>query len=98
MLRAATRKNPRADLFARYLTTGGEAVPKMVFFNWDWVECGEWGPMPANGRELIARGRASGNLTQARKQVAALYEADPHRRVAIEELLSRVETAAAKRA
>jgi hypothetical protein len=86
----------RPDLFGRYLTTGGEAVPKMVLFNWDWVECGVWGPMPAAGRELIARGRASGNLKQARKQVQSLYDSDPHRRKAIAELLECVEIAAAR--
>lgn len=86
----------RPEIFSRYLTTGGEAVPKMVFFNHQWVECGVWGPMPAAGRELIARGRACGNLKQAREHVAALYQADPRRRVAIEEILRQIEIAAAE--
>ncbi len=86
----------RPDLFSRYLTTGGEAVPKMVFFNQTWVECGSWGPLPAAGRQLIARGRACGNLKQAREQVAALYQADPKRRIAIEEILAEIEVAAAE--
>lgn len=88
--------NDRPDLLVRYLTVGGEAVPKMVFFSHEWVECGVWGPMPAACRELIARGRACGDLKQARKQVSALYDSDPDRRIATREILDQIENAAAE--
>lgn len=89
--------NDRPDILCRYLTFGGEAIPKFVFFNADFVECGLWGPMPEACRRLIARGRGCGDLKQARKQVAALYEADPERRMVAEELIREIETAACER-
>jgi len=81
------------DVFARFLTNGGEAIPKFVFLSEAFVECGNWGPMPANTRELIARGKAAGNIPAARKKVHGYYEADPDRRVVVEELLHLVDIA-----
>jgi len=81
------------DVFARFLTNGGEAIPKFVFLSKAWVECGNWGPMPQDGRRLIARGKACGDISAARKQVSALYAADPHCRIAIHELLDLLEIA-----
>jgi len=83
------------DAFSRFLTNGGEAVPKFVFLSDRFVECGHWGPMPARCRELIARGKACGDVPAARRQVAALYAADPERREVVAELLHLLETAAA---
>ena len=85
------------DAFARFLTFGGESIPKMVFLSEEFVECGEWGPMPEACRELIARGKACGDLKTARKRVSELYAADPHRRQVVRELLHHVEIAACKR-
>ncbi len=83
------------QIFCRFLTNGGEAVPKFVFLNDRWVECGNWGPMPARGREIIARGKACGDVSAARRRVADLYAADPGRREVVEELLCLLEIAAA---
>ena len=84
------------DLFARFLTNGGEAIPKFIFLSEAFVECGNWGPMPAGPRELIARGKAVGDVAAARKKVHARYEADPGKREVVEELLRLVDVAAAQ--
>lgn len=89
---------PRAqhrDVFVRFLTNGGEAIPKFVFLSESFVECGSWGPMQANCRKLIARGKASGDGKTARERVSALYDADPERRVVVEELMELVDIASA---
>jgi hypothetical protein len=67
------------DYFARFLTNGGEAIPKFVFCNHDFVEVGHWGPMSSTPRRLIAQGKACGDGTTARQRVSAFYEADQHR-------------------
>jgi len=81
------------EVFARFLTNGGEAIPKFVFLSSGFVECGNWGPMPEAGRELIARGKACGNVPAAREKVSALYAADPDRRVVIRELTHLIDIA-----
>ena len=95
--RLSIRFVSRADhpeLFKRFLTNGGEAIPKFVFFNDQFVECGNWGPMPAECRRLIARGKAAGDVSAARKRVSAMYQSDPNGEVVFRELLELVETAA----
>jgi hypothetical protein len=82
------------DVFVRFLTNGGEAIPKFIFLSETWVECGNWGPMPAPCRELIARGKACGDVAAARRKVSALYEADPGRRAVVDELLQLLDIAA----
>ncbi len=84
------------DVFVRFLTNGGEAIPKFIFLSDRFVECGSWGPMPEACRELIARGKACGDVAAARKKVSALYEADSTRREVVRELLHRVEIAASR--
>ena len=79
-------------ILRRFLTNGGEAIPKFVFLSEDYVECGNWGPMPEECRRLIARGKACGDVPAARKKVALLYEADPERRVVIDELIAEFES------
>ena len=81
------------DVFARHLTTGGEAVPKFIFLSPDYVEAGSWGPMPNDCIPLIARGRASGDIKTARESVAAQYNSDPQRRIVVEELLQQIDNA-----
>jgi hypothetical protein len=81
------------DVFARFLTNGGEAIPKFVFLSEAFVECGNWGPMPAPCRELIARGKACGNVAAARQKVHGLYEADGGRRMVVTELLQLIDIA-----
>lgn len=96
--RLVVRFIPRAqrpELFARFLTLGGESIPVFIFLSADFVECGRWGPMPAACRELIARGKACGDIKTARQRVAALYDADPLRREVVRELAGLIETAAA---
>lgn len=80
--------------FKRYLTNGGEAVPKFVFFNEGFVECGNWGPMPEAGRRLIGRGKACGDVPSARKKVALLDEADLSNSATRRELLELIDIAA----
>ena len=81
------------DVFARFLTNGGEAIPRFIFLNDVGVECGNWGPMPALCKEWIARGKACGDVPGARKKVAALYEADTNHRMVVEELLHLIDIA-----
>jgi hypothetical protein len=81
------------DVFARFLTNGGEAIPKFVFLSEQFVECGNWGPMPAQCRELIARGKAMGDVGAARAKVSAFYEADASCRIVVEELLCAIDVA-----
>jgi len=81
------------DVFIRFLTNGGEAIPQFIFLSDQWVECGHWGPMPEPHRELIALGKACGNVAAARKKVSALYEADPGGQQVIAELLRLLGTA-----
>jgi hypothetical protein len=82
------------DVFVRFLTNGGEAIPQFVFLSDRFVECGHWGPMPAACRGIIARGKACGDLPSARKRVSALYAADPERREVVRELLDLIGVAA----
>ncbi|WLT33448.1 thioredoxin family protein [Geothrix sp. PMB-07] len=80
-------------VFVRFLTNGGEAIPKFIFLSERFVECGSWGPMPERCKELIARGKACGDVAAARKKVSGLYELDSTRREVVEELLHLVEVA-----
>ena len=80
-------------VFARFLTNGGEAIPKFIFLSDRFVECGNWGPMPGSLREVIARGKACGDVAAARRKVAALMEADPRRRETQVELLNLLDVA-----
>lgn len=81
------------DTFARFLTVGGEAIPKFIFLNDEFVECGSWGPMQEDCRALIARGKACGDLKTARVKVFERYKADPERRIVLAELRELLETA-----
>jgi hypothetical protein len=49
--------------------------------------------MPEPLKQLIARGKACGDVPAARKKVAALYEADPARRLTVAELLALIDLA-----
>ena len=82
------------EIFARYLTAGGEAIPKMVFFNHEFIETGEWGPMPRVERRMIARGRAADNIMKAREAVFTAYFDDPSRKAATDELIDEIGIAA----
>ena len=84
------------EVFVRFLTNGGEAIPKFIFLSDRFVECGHWGPMPEACRELIARGKACGDVAAARRKVTALYEADGTRREVVRELLRLVDVAASR--
>jgi hypothetical protein len=84
------------DAFARYLTLGGEAVPKFVFLSDKFVECGGWGPMPSDCREFIARGKATGDMKGARQKVFQKYQADPECRTAFGELAHLIGIAGCK--
>lgn len=84
------------DIFTRFLTNGGEAIPKFIFISDKFVECGNWGPMPEACRRLIARGKACGDVGAARKKVSAAYEADPGLKIVIRELFELVQIASAE--
>ncbi len=81
------------EVFARFLTVGGEAIPKFIFLNDQFVECGHWGPMQADCRMLIARGKACGDMMAARVKVFERYKADPERRQVLAELRELFEIA-----
>ena len=81
------------DVFIRFLTNGGEAIPKFVFLSGQFVECGNWGPMPAVERTLIARGKACGDVGAARKKVGLCYQVDAERRIVVQELMALIEIA-----
>jgi hypothetical protein len=81
------------DVFTRFLTNGGEAIPKFIFLSDKFVECGNWGPMPDMCRELIARGKACGDVPAARKKVSGLYEADHNKRMVVAELIHLIDIA-----
>ncbi len=85
------------DVFTRYLTNGGEAIPKFIFISDQFVECGNWGPMPYACRELIARGKACGDVGAARKLVSAAYDADPGLKIVVRELYALVQIASAEK-
>ncbi|MBI1289946.1 hypothetical protein GC173_01710 [bacterium] len=88
-------REDQPELFKRYLTNGGEAVPKFVFTNHEFVECGNWGPLPWSLRLLIARGKAAGNVGAARKRVSLHCDADPDCMEATRELLELIDIASA---
>lgn len=83
-------------MFIRFLTNGGEAIPKFIFLSDRFVECGNWGPMPEACRELIARGKACGNVAAARKEVSARYAQDTARQEVVDELLHLTDIAASR--
>lgn len=83
------------DVFTRFLTNGGEAIPKFIFISDKFVECGNWGPMPDACRKLIARGKACGDVGAARKLVSKAYDADPGLKVVTRELYELVQIASA---
>ena len=87
------QREQHPEVFARFLTNGGEAIPKFVFLSDQFAECGNWGPMPEEGRKLIARGKACGDVAAARVKVSGLYNADPDKRVVIRELLELIDIA-----
>lgn len=87
-------RSDRPDVFVRFLTNGGEAVPKFVFLTDAWVECDNWGPMTCPNRKLIARGKVAGDVPAARRVIAERYAADPDCSDVFSELLDIVAAAA----
>lgn len=65
------------EVFARFLTFGGEAIPKFIFLSDQFTEFGDWGAMPEGCKLLMARGKATGDVTAARKLIYEAYRADP---------------------
>jgi hypothetical protein len=90
------RREQWPDVFVRFLANGGEAIPKFIFLNDAFVECGNWGPMPELCKEVIARGKACGDIAAARKKVSALYDADPSKRMVIAELFHLIDIASSR--
>ncbi|MCL5270602.1 MAG: thioredoxin family protein [bacterium] len=86
-------RGPAREVFVRFLTNDGEAIPKFIFLSDQFVECGNWGPMPEACRRLIARGKALGDPRTARERVSALYSADPGCLETRRELLELIELA-----
>ena len=95
-LRFITREQ-HPDVFIRFLTNGGEAIPKFVFLNDNFVECGNWGPMPTECRRLVSRGKAANDVAAGRARVKTMYEGDPNCEAAFRELTELVETAVCQR-
>lgn len=94
-IRYITREG-NEDVFARFVTNGGEAIPKFVFLNDQFVECGNWGPMPQHCRVIIARGKACGDGGGAREKVSAIYAADSERMETLNELMEFIAIASAE--
>jgi len=90
------KREAHLDAFARFLTVGGEAIPKFIFLNDEFVECGQWGPMQADCRALIAKGKACGDVKSARIQVFEIYKADKERRRVLAELHELIDIASCK--
>jgi hypothetical protein len=90
-----TRKS-HPEIFIRYLTNGGEAIPKFIFLNDQYMECGNWGPMPECCKESISRGKACGDVKTARVKVAECYKKDKERTKVITELMRLVDIASAE--
>ena len=88
-----TTRDQHPEVLVRFLTNGGEAIPKFIFLSDQFTECGHWGPMPHAHREIIARGKACGDVAAARKKVGALYEADANCRDVIAELVHLIDVA-----
>ncbi len=88
-------RSDNPEVFARFLTNGGEAIPKFIFLNETFVECGNWGPMQADCRLWVAKGKAIGDVSAGRAKVREIYQTDPACRVAFEELCALVELAGA---
>ena len=91
-VRYITREQHK-DVFVRFLTNGGEAIPKFIFVSSQFVECGNWGPMPAADRVLVARGKACGDLRAARSKVSQSYQTDVDQRIVVEELVELINIA-----
>jgi hypothetical protein len=81
------------EVFVRFLTNGGEAIPKFIFLSDKFVECGHWGPLPSACAERIARGKACGDVKAAREKVKQLCEADSEKRAVVSELLHLIDIA-----
>lgn len=90
------KREDHLDVFARFLTNGGESIPMVIFLNDQWVECGHWGPMPRDCAAVIARGKACGDLKKAREVVGQLYAADPDRQIVVDELIEMIDIASAR--
>ncbi len=87
----------RPDVFVRFLTNGGEAIPKFVFLSDRFTECGNWGPMPAECRRILSRGKGADDVKAARERVARIYESDPDCEAAVREFLELADIAACSR-
>ena len=83
------------EVFVRYLTNGGEAIPKFIFLNESFVECGNWGPMTQAFRDLISRGKACGDVAAARKIIHDAYYKDRERNDVVDELMYLFDIASA---
>jgi hypothetical protein len=95
-LRFITR-DQHPDVFVRFLTNGGEAIPKFIFLNDNFVECGNWGPMPTECRRILSRGKGANDVAAARVRVKQMYESDPNCEAAFRELTELAETAVCQR-
>lgn len=82
------------EVFVRFLTNGGEAIPKFIFLSEGWVECGNWGPMPERLKRTIAQGKACGDVKTARAHVAEAYASDPGCAEVVHELCGLIDIAA----
>ena len=83
------------DIFIRYLTNGAESLPKFIFLNDEFTECGNWGPLPSECKTLIARGRACNNVSKAREKVTSRLAADSRSLLVMGELMELIQVASA---
>ena len=93
-IRYVTRESYPA-VFVRYLTNGAESLPKFIFLNDEYTECGEWGPLPLDCKHIMARGRACNNVSKAREKVNAKLQSDVRSLLVINELMTLIQIASA---
>lgn len=89
-------RDAHKNVFIRFLTNGGEAIPKFIFLSDQWVECGNWGPMTQAFRDLISRGKACDDVASARKTIHEAYLSETVRADVVEELMHHILIASAE--
>ena len=89
-------RDAHKNAFIRFLTNGGEAIPKFIFLSDTFVECGNWGPMTRAFRDLISRGKACNDVAAAREIIHEAYLSDKERTDVVEELMDLIDIAGAK--
>ncbi len=57
-------RDKNLDIIDQYLTNGNRAIPKLIVFDKNEEELFEWGPRPAEARDLIAQWKSEGDTQE----------------------------------